>query len=94
MTDKLELAKSRAARAQALKNDDLLKEAFAELEREYLRAWKEDFNPRDTEARERMYHAVCVIGKVQQHLQTVIDGGKIAKQQIDDLIGVRKLNVV
>jgi hypothetical protein len=94
LSDKLELMKSRAARAKALADDDLLKEAFATLEAEYIKAWKEQFHARDTDARERMWHAVQVIGKVQQHLHTVIDKGKVADKQLAELVGEKKLAIV
>lgn len=95
MTDKLESKISRAARASALLNDGLLKEAFELLEKEYITAWKEAFGPRDTDARERMWHAIQVLGKVQGHLQKAINDGKIARAQLDELTGAKKkLSVV
>ena len=93
MTDKLELAKSRAARAQALANDDLLKEAFTTLEAEYTEFWKAT-PVRDQDARERVWQAIQVIGKVKGHLQTIIDDGKIANKRIAELNDGKFLKVV
>ena len=75
----------RAAKAQNLMNDDLLKEAFAKLEADYLEFWK-NTPVRDQDARERVFHAINVIGKVKQHLITVLSDGKMAQKELDDFL--------
>lgn len=72
---------SRGARAEALLNDELLKEAFETLEAGYMELWRTS-PPLEAQSREKLYLAINVIGKVRQHLQTVIMGGKVAA---DDL---------
>ena len=87
MTDEIALRRQmdRSARAQNLMNDELLKEAFTVLESEYLEFWKAT-PVRDQDARERVFHAINVIGKVKQHLVTVLNDGKVAKVQLDEFL--------
>lgn len=83
---------SKAGRAAALLNDPLLIESFAALEAAYLKAWRNTgITEADTIARERLFTAVNIIGKVQEHLHRVIDGGKIAKVQLDHIEGRRRI---
>ena len=84
MTDEIRLtaATSRAARAQVLQNDDLLKEAFDTLEAEYVKAWRES-PARDAEGRQLLWQAVNVVGKVKDHLMKVVNDGKIAQAELN-----------
>jgi hypothetical protein len=72
----------RGERAAALMGDDLLTEAFATLEREYVEAWRLTA-ARDTDARERLWQAVQIVGKVRQHLSTVLDRGKLSAKELE-----------
>ena len=54
--DKLQAAISRGARAEALLNNDLLQEAFARLEQDYIEAWR--ISPaRDTDGASPVEHS-------------------------------------
>jgi hypothetical protein len=75
---------SRAARAQALLNDELLKEAFATLDTEYVKAWRET-SARDDDARQRYWQAVNVLGKVRDHLEQVVRDGRVAQADLERL---------
>jgi hypothetical protein len=88
MTDELALNKAseRGARAQRLLDDDLLKEAFDTLDRDYTGAWRATA-ARDTDARERLWQAVQVVAKVRDHLVHVVNGGKLAQREMNDLAG-------
>lgn len=93
MNDKLETQRNRAVRAKALMEDPLIKEAFSALEGEYYEFWKK--TPiRDQDARERIFHAIQVLGKVRGHLEIIIEDGKIANQRIAELNDKPKLKVV
>ena len=81
---KAQKAVSRAARAKMLMDDELMLEAFSRLETEYVNYWKAT-PVRDQDARERVWHAIQVIGKVKGHLQIVLDDGKLAKRDLDEL---------
>ena len=82
---------ARGTHAEQLLRDEVLVEAFAALERDYVAAWRES-PARDTDARERLWQAVNIIGKVKSHLQSVANSGKLARKEIDDLthLGDRK----
>ncbi len=86
MADEIVLARAaeRAARAAALMRDELLTEAFAALDRDYVKAWRETA-ARDTDARERLWQAVQIVAKVRDHLATVVNNGKLAQRELADL---------
>lgn len=86
MADELALnrAAERAARADALLRDELLQEAFATLERDYVKAWRETA-ARDTDARERLWQAVQLVAKVRDHLAGIVAGGNLARRELADL---------
>ena len=74
----------RAARAITLLENDLLQEAFANLESAYIASWRET-NPLDTTAREKLYLAVNVVGKVRDHLTSIVSNGKLAAAELKAL---------
>src|ERR1700753_1710331 len=79
--DKLAKAKGRKIQAEGLLGSDMLNEAFAELERAYVQAWRE--TPHDNvTGREKLYLAVNVIGKVKEHLTKVVNDGKMAEAEL------------
>lgn len=82
--DKIALAIHRAGKAEALRNDDMLNEAFATLEQSYIAAWR-SLPSRDVDGRERLWVAVNILGKVREHLLTVVGGGKMAKAELEAL---------
>ena len=86
---KLAVAMARAARAQALIEDELLQEAFAALEARYVEEWRAS-QFRDTDARERLWQAVNVLRKVKDHLGRMLADGRLAQREIDALAQRRK----
>lgn len=82
--DKIATAISKGKRAELLLQDELLTGAFKALEASYIEGWRNS-EARDTDARERLWHAVQVVGKVQQHLQVAVSNGKIAQRDLDDI---------
>lgn len=86
MTDNLDLDVSRGNQARALLDNPILTECFETLRAEYLKAW-EATGARDTDARERLWQAVQIVGKVRTHLNGVVSGGKLAQREIDDMAG-------
>ena len=76
---------NRAAQAEALIHNEMLQDAFVGLDTDYVKAWRET-SARDTDARERLWQAVQVVGKVRDHLTKFIVDGKLAQRQIDDLV--------
>ena len=81
--DKLQRDIVRGARAKSLMDNELLQEAFAKLEADYIGAWKTT-PARDTDARERLWTAINVLGKIKDHLGRVAADGKLAQRQLDE----------
>lgn len=86
MTDetKLRLDAGRGARAKALIENDLLNEAFTELEEAYIAKWRSTA-VLDDKGREKLFIAVNVIGKVKEHLALVMANGSVAEAELKRL---------
>lgn len=83
MTDEHKLLRdqSRALGAQSLLDNDLLKEAFQTLEESYIAAWRSTLID-DTAAREKLFLAINVVGKVRDHFQAIVNNGKLAAAEL------------
>ncbi|HEY1361491.1 MAG TPA: hypothetical protein VGF60_04555 [Xanthobacteraceae bacterium] len=87
--DKLQRDIVRGAQAHALMQNELLQEAFTRLEADYIAAWR--LTPaRDTDARERLWQAVNVLGKVKDHIARVAADGKLGQRQLDEMVEAEK----
>lgn len=77
------VAMDRAAKADQILSNEMLQEAFSELEKTYMAAWRET-GAAETEIfkRERLWLAVNLIGKVQEHLRMVIHNGKLSQAHL------------
>ena len=82
--DKKQRAVSRGKRALLLMQDELLNEGFDVLQANYTQALFAT-HPIDTVQREKLYMAFNMIGKVKEHLQRVLNDGKLAQTEIDQL---------
>lgn len=60
------------------------KQAFKDLKKAYTDALI-NTKPAQTEDRERLWQAIQIVGKVEAHLQHLIDEGKISAKQIETL---------
>lgn len=91
MTDEFNLHrdKDRGARAETLLRNELLMEAFAALDAEYVKAWRLT-HINDVNARERLFQAVQIVGKVKDHLARVVNNGKLAQRELDELEAKQK----
>lgn len=91
MADTLHMESAKGARAERLLSDELVAEAFEAIERDYLDAWKKT-GARDTEARERLWQAYQIAGKVRTHLLSVAANGKLAQKELEEIeaLGERK----
>lgn len=81
-TATLDTDHARGERAERLLRDDMLVDAFAKLEAEYIGHWK---TMTDSAARDRLWMAVQIVGKVKSHLQSVAASGTLAKRELDDI---------
>jgi len=75
---------ARGLHAGRLLEDELLAAAFNTLEADYIAAWKTTAS-RDTDARERLWQALQVVGLVRSHLAAIVAGGKLAQRELDDI---------
>lgn len=83
MTDESKLGRdaARGSRAESLINDEILKGAFATLEKSYVDAWRTT-SIDDAAGREKLFLAVNIIGKVREHLIAVLNDGKLASAEL------------
>lgn len=80
----LSQAAAKAARAQSLLGNELLTEAFEALESAYMAAWRATTID-DVSGREKLFLAINVVGKVQNHLTSVVNNGKLAAAELKQL---------
>ena len=79
--DKLLRDTNRAARAEGLLSNSLLVEAFKGLEDAYTLAWRST-TIEDVSAREKLFLAINIVGKVRDNLTSIVTDGKLAQAQI------------
>lgn len=84
--DEHNLLRDRAAasRAQELLDNELLTEAFKALEESYAAAWRTTMID-DVAAREKLFLAINIVGKVRDHLIAIVNNGKLAARELEDL---------
>jgi len=75
---------SRGKNAERILNDKLFKESFSYLRELYLSEW-ENSPARDKEARESLWVAIKMLGTGEGHLQTIMQTGKLADRQLEEL---------
>ena len=59
-------------------------EAIDSLKKLYSEALLEKTGAKESDTREKLWIAYNVVGKVEQHLHTVIETGKLAEKQLED----------
>lgn len=73
---------SRAQRAREVLDNPLYQEAFAGLRDQLRQEW--EISPaRDTEGRERLWLAINLLGKVEQHLNQAVQTGRMARMELE-----------
>jgi hypothetical protein len=77
-------AVTKAMRAQDLLENELLSEAFKGLEDGYAAAWRAT-GIEDVAAREKLFLAINIVGKVRDHLATILTDGKLAQAELKEL---------
>lgn len=73
----------RSQRAREVLDNPLYQEAIGSL-RDQLRAEWVNSPARDTEGRERLWLAINLLGKVEQHLSQTLQTGQMARIQLDE----------
>jgi len=84
---KAHAAATRGAQAAELMRNEMLIEAFDNLEKAYISEWRD---AKLMVQRENLWMAVDVIGKVKDHLRTIISNGRLAQRELDNLHKTRK----
>ena len=74
----------RSQRAQELLEDPLIKESFESLESTYLEAWRQS-RPGEELDREVLWQAWFALDAVRQHLNQIMQNGKIPRDALDKL---------
>jgi hypothetical protein len=82
---RLDQAAARAVRAQELLDNELLSEAFNTLEDTYTAAWRATTID-DVAAREKLFLAINIVGKVRDHFASVVANGKLAQAELKELV--------
>jgi hypothetical protein len=77
-------ATNKAAQADRLLRDETLTDAFKGLEDAYLKAWR-NTGVDDVAAREKLFLAINIVGKVRDHLGNLVTNGKLAKAELDEI---------
>ncbi len=81
---RLDQATARAVRAQELLDNELLTETFRTLEENYTSAWRATTID-DVAGREKLFLAINIVGKVRDHLASVVANGKLARAELKEL---------
>ena len=78
MADELKLnrAKERGAQAEMLLRNEMLAEAFKQLESQYLAAWGAT-HAHEVETRENLWRATQILGDVRRHLIKVVNDSTV-----------------
>ncbi len=80
----LQRAVNRAQEARTLLESEILAGAFKGLEDSYTDAWRASTID-DVSGREKLFLAINVIGKVRDHLTSIVSNGSIAEAEIKAL---------
>lgn len=75
---------SRSSQAKQILENKIFQEAIESLKKLYSEALLEKTGAKESDTREKLWIAYNVVGKVEQHLQTVIETGKLAEKQLED----------
>ena len=81
---KLRDKQARAEKAASLLRHELFVEAFDYLDTQFVKAWKSS-EVADNETRERIYNLSQALNAVRGYFQSVVEDGKLAEAQIEDL---------
>jgi hypothetical protein len=75
---------SRSSEAKQILGNKIFIEAIESLKKLYSEALLEKTGAKESDTREKLWIAYNVVGKVEQHLQTVIETGELATKQLED----------
>ena len=74
---------SRSNQAKQILESELFKESVNTLKKIYSEALLEKTGAKESETGEKLWIAYNVVGKVEQHLQSILETGKLAEKQLE-----------
>ena len=74
---------SQSSQAKQLLGNKLFQESIDTLKKIYSEALLEKTGAKESETREKLWIAYNVVGKVEQHLQSILETGKLAEKQLE-----------
>jgi hypothetical protein len=80
--DKLELQVMRAEQAQALKNNPMFEQAFADTRKGVLETWAA-LSTSDSEEAKDLHRMLKMLDRVRKCIETHIDTGKLAQKEVE-----------
>lgn len=81
---------ARGQQAASLLQNDLLIECFTEIEKRYMESWRAT-DPSDAARREYLYRLFTALSDLKGHISQIAETGELAKRQLEDLNGRRRL---
>lgn len=70
------------SRAKEVLENEAFQQAFADIEQEVIEQWKSS-PARDEAGREKLWIYLMLLKKVQTHLQSSLEGGKLAQLEVE-----------
>jgi hypothetical protein len=80
----LDQESNRGVKAKQILENELFEESFKVLKKSYEEAIFQT-GPNDELARTKIYLAYQILGKFESHFRTVMETGKLAEKQLQDL---------
>jgi len=75
---------SRSQQAKQLLDNKLFQESIETLKKLYSEALLDKTGAKESDTREKLWIAYNVVGKVEQHLKSILETGKLAEKQLED----------
>jgi hypothetical protein len=74
---------SRSSQVKQLLENKILQESLDTLKKIYSEALLDKTGAKEGETREKLWIAYNVVGKVEQHLKSILETGKLAEKQLE-----------
>ena len=81
--DQRTLELNRSSQAKQILEDKLFQESISTLKKIYSEALLEKTGATESDTREKLWIAYNVVGKVEQHLKSILETGKLAEKQLE-----------
>ena len=74
---------SRSQQANQILQSNLFQESIETLKKLYSEALLDKTGAKESDTREKLWIAYNVVSKVEQHLKTILETGKLAEKQLE-----------